>query len=82
MAAVMQGGEWGFLFEEQSGNASLGRPLCSLKVSQNWGRGERIGKRKGKEGKGTGQTSEGCPIESHRPWLETDGKPGGFKAGT
>ena len=42
MAGVMQGGEWGFLFEERSGNASLGRPLCSLKVkSARIGGGER-----------------------------------------
>ena len=55
MAGVMQGCEWGFLFEEGSGNASLERPLCSLKVSEpEMGEGREDWEEKGKERKERG----------------------------
>lgn len=55
MAGVMQGCEWGFLFEEWSGNTSLGRPLCSLKVSEpELGEGREAWAEKGKERKERG----------------------------
>ena len=62
MAAVMQGGEWGFLFEERSGNASLGRPLCSLKVSESeLGAGREDWEEKGKGRKGDWTNIRGLP---------------------
>lgn len=60
---VMQGLRMGFLFEGRSGNASLGRPLFIVVVSQEMGRGEKVGRRKGrKEGKGVWTNIEGCPM--------------------
>jgi len=62
VAGVMQGGEWGFLFEEQSGNASLGRPLCSLKVSESeLGEGREDWEEKGKGRKGDWTNIRGLP---------------------
>ena len=62
MAGVMQGGEWGFLFEEQSGNASLGRPLCSLKVRESeLGEGREDWEEKGKGRKGDWTNIRGLP---------------------
>lgn len=63
MAGVMQGGEWGFLFEERSGNASLGR-LCSLKVkSARIGGGERgLGRERERKERGPDKHQKAAPL--------------------